>query len=52
MAMAVLMAAAERALIAIRMNILTRTTLGGLQTDLSGQVLGGESLELGARRHL
>ncbi|MFS8097717.1 FAD-binding dehydrogenase [Lentzea alba] len=27
-------------LIAIRMNILTRKTLGGLQTDLSGRVLG------------
>ncbi|ANZ41790.1 FAD-binding dehydrogenase [Lentzea guizhouensis] len=27
-------------LIAIRMNILTRKTLGGLQTNLSGQVLG------------
>ncbi|WP_225953684.1 FAD-binding dehydrogenase [Kibdelosporangium phytohabitans] len=28
-------------LIAIRMNILTRKTLGGLQTDLSGRVIGG-----------
>ena len=27
-------------LIAIRMNILTRKTLGGLQTDLQGRVLG------------
>jgi predicted oxidoreductase len=27
-------------LIAIRMNILTRKTLGGLQTDLSGRVIG------------
>ncbi|MFI5732926.1 FAD-binding dehydrogenase [Kribbella sp. NPDC051587] len=27
-------------LIAIRMNVLTRKTLGGLQTDLSGRVLG------------
>jgi predicted oxidoreductase len=27
-------------LIAVRLNILTRKTLGGLQTDLSGQVLG------------
>jgi len=27
-------------LVAIRMNILTRKTLGGLQTDLSGRVLG------------
>src|SRR6202030_157369 len=26
-------------LIAVRLNILTRKTLGGLQTDLSGQVL-------------
>ena len=29
-------------LIAIRMNILTRKTLGGLQTDLSGRVLGSD----------
>src|SRR5207244_13121814 len=28
-------------LIAVRLNILTRKTLGGLQTDLSGRVLGG-----------
>jgi hypothetical protein len=27
-------------LIAVRLNILTRKTLGGLQTDLSGRVLG------------
>jgi predicted oxidoreductase len=27
-------------LIAVRLNILTRKTLGGLQTDLSGQVIG------------
>ena len=27
-------------LIAVRLNILTRKTLGGLQTDLAGQVLG------------
>nr|WP_245548320.1 FAD-binding dehydrogenase [Gordonia araii] len=30
-------------LIAIKMNILTRKTLGGLQTDLSGRVLGGDA---------
>ena len=29
-------------LIAIKMNILTRKTLGGLQTDLSGRVLGSD----------
>ncbi len=29
-------------LIAVRLNILTRKTLGGLQTDLSGRVLGGD----------
>lgn len=29
-------------LIAIKMNILTRKTLGGLQTDLSGRVLGAD----------
>lgn len=29
-------------LIAIKMNILTRKTLGGLQTDLSGRVLGDD----------
>ena len=28
-------------LIAVRLNILTRKTLGGLQTDLSGRVLRG-----------
>ncbi len=28
-------------LIAVRLNIITRKTLGGLQTDLSGRVLGG-----------
>ena len=28
-------------LIAVRLNILTRKTLGGLETDLSGRVLGG-----------
>ncbi|EWT03267.1 FAD-binding dehydrogenase [Intrasporangium oryzae NRRL B-24470] len=34
-------------LIAVRLNILTRKTLGGLETDLSGRVLraGGEPLE-------
>jgi predicted oxidoreductase len=30
-------------LIAVRLNILTRKTLGGLQTDLSGRVLGREA---------
>jgi predicted oxidoreductase len=30
-------------LIAVRLNILTRKTLGGLQTDLSGRVLGARS---------
>lgn len=30
-------------LIAIRMNILTRKTLGGLQTDLGGRVLGSDA---------
>ncbi|MBJ7331977.1 MAG: FAD-binding dehydrogenase [Solirubrobacteraceae bacterium] len=30
-------------LIAIRMNILTRKTLGGLQTDLNGRVLGSDA---------
>jgi hypothetical protein len=30
-------------LIAVRLNILTRKTLGGLQTDLSGRVLGRET---------
>lgn len=30
-------------LIAIRMNILTRKTLGGLQTDLEGRVLGNDA---------
>ncbi|MEV7085800.1 FAD-binding dehydrogenase [Streptomyces sp. NPDC093085] len=29
-------------LIAVRLNILTRKTLGGLQTDLSGRVLGAD----------
>ena len=31
-------------LIAVRLNILTRKTLGGLQTDLSGRVLGRASV--------
>ena len=31
-------------LIAVRLNILTRKTLGGLQTDLSGRVLGQASV--------
>ena len=30
-------------LIAVRLNILTRKTLGGLETDLSGRVLGSDS---------
>jgi hypothetical protein len=30
-------------LIAVRLNILTRKTLGGLQTDLSGRVLGQDA---------
>src|SRR5204863_7733192 len=30
-------------LIAVRLNILTRKTLGGLQTDLSGRVLGRDA---------
>ncbi len=30
-------------LIAVRLNILTRKTLGGLQTDLAGRVLGADS---------
>jgi len=30
-------------LIAVRLNILTRKTLGGLQTDLSGRVLGQDT---------
>jgi predicted oxidoreductase len=29
-------------LIAVRLSILTRKTLGGLQTDLSGRVLDGD----------
>lgn len=33
---------AARPLIAIRLRVLTRKTLGGLQTDLSGRVLGGD----------
>lgn len=33
-------------LIAIRMNILTRKTLGGLQTDLSGRVLDGQAMPI------
>ena len=37
-------------LIAVRLNILTRKTLGGLQTDLSGRVLGqGTPPQTGAR---
>lgn len=34
-------------MIAVRLNILSRKTLGGLQTDLSGRVLGedGNSLK-------
>ena len=33
-------------LIAVRLNILTRKTLGGLETDLSGRVLGGDGAAL------
>lgn len=33
-------------LIAVRLRILTRKTLGGLETDLSGRVLGGEGRPL------
>jgi predicted oxidoreductase len=33
-------------LIAVRLNILTRKTLGGLQTDLSGRVLGADGAPL------
>jgi len=36
-------------LIAVRLNILTRKTLGGLQTDLSGRVLGPASAAAGPR---
>ncbi len=31
-------------LIAVRLRVLTRKTLGGLQTDLSGRVLGGDGV--------
>jgi uncharacterized protein len=34
-------------LIAVRLNILTRKTLGGLQTDLQGRVLGEDGEPLG-----
>jgi predicted oxidoreductase len=33
-------------LIAVRLRILTRKTLGGLETDLDGQVLGSEGSAL------
>jgi predicted oxidoreductase len=33
-------------LIAVRLNILTRKTLGGLETDLSSRVLGGDGKPL------
>jgi uncharacterized protein len=36
----------HRPLIAVRLNILTRKTLGGLQTDLSGRVLTGDGKPL------
>lgn len=34
-------------LIAVKLNILTRKTLGGLQTDLDGRVLGADGAPLG-----
>ncbi|MFX5743228.1 FAD-binding protein, partial [Acinetobacter baumannii] len=34
-------------LIAVKLNILTRKTLGGLQTDLDGRVLGAGGQPLG-----
>ena len=34
-------------LIAVRLNILTRKTLGGLETDLEGRVIGGDGEPLG-----
>ncbi|MEU0838859.1 FAD-binding dehydrogenase [Streptomyces sp. NPDC005962] len=37
-----IMDSAAGPLIAVRLNILTRKTLGGLQTDLSGRVLGAD----------
>ena len=37
---------ADGPLIAVRMNILTRKTLGGLETDLQGRVLGAEGQPL------
>ncbi len=36
----------HRPLIAVRLNILTRKSLGGLQTDLSGRVLGADGRPL------
>jgi predicted oxidoreductase len=36
----------HRPLIAVRLNILTRKTLGGLQTDLSGRVLRADGTPL------
>jgi uncharacterized protein len=33
-------------LIAVKLHVLTRKTLGGLQTDLSGRVLGGDGTPL------
>ncbi|QCI63498.1 FAD-binding dehydrogenase [Phreatobacter stygius] len=38
---------AKGPLIAVKLNILTRKTLGGLQTDLDGRVLGADGLPLG-----
>jgi hypothetical protein len=35
-------------LIAVKLNILTRKTLGGLQTDLDGRVLGEDGMPLGS----
>ena len=34
-------------MIAVRLHILTRKTLGGLETDLAGRVLGGDGLPIG-----
>lgn len=38
---------AKGPLIAVKLNILTRKTLGGLQTDLDGRVLGADGQPLG-----
>ena len=42
-----ILAPAAAPLIAVRLNILTRKSLGGLHTDLSGQVLDGEGNPIG-----